>query len=347
MDILDHFTTAAGLDKCASDIAEDQSLNVKIASIIADAPEGVEGLTKVAAAGSLFIKRKQRERSVVRRLNDFVPTSDSDLVRVPDEDQPILWGEIQSDTAPALSINFDDAVENETFWRRTFKVRFFVVASREYYKNEWELKAHAHDTIKQITEDTLIDVDDEEDRHWFTGSDECVGPRADSSAALDNTFGGSPAVGLSGSIQNFWLGAWSRERAVDSKYLFKDRQLPLSKIVANHRYMANFEKLTDAEIGSRAGDMFMNRADAALAEMDPLGIPHLFTQKSWLVPDDTIYLYTDKEHLGFCREYKAPTMSMRKEKRTVYFSVEEIIAMAIVNTAGVLKGLFRNHTDAS
>lgn len=337
--------TQDGHVKAASDIANDKTFNERLARSIEAAGDGE--LVKEAAAGSLYIKRRQRERSLVRRLCEFVPVSDEDLTRLPEENQPVMWGEMQNDTMPAMSLNFSDAVENETFWRRTFKVRFFVISSPEYYKNTWELKAHAHDTVKQFTEDVILDLEEEEDRHWFAGSDECVGPRADSATALANTVGGNPAIGLSGYIQNFWLGAWSRERYIDAKYLFNDVQMPLGTVVANKRFLANFEKLPDNEIGSRAGDLFFDGADAVLASGKINGVPHLFTTKNYLVPDNTIYQYTTPEYLGFCREYQAPTMSMRREKRTIYFSAEEIIAMAIVNVAGVRKGVFENHTDAA
>ena len=334
-----------GHEKSAADIANDPQFNQRLYRSIEAAPEGE--LTKEAKAGGLFIKRRQRERSVVRRLNDFETATDDDLVRLPDDDEPCMWGEIQNDTMPAMSLGFDDAVENETFWRKTFKVKFFVISSPEYYKNIWELKTHAHDTVKQFTEDVLIDIDEEEDRHWFGACEEVVGPRADTGTALSNTVGGSPAVGLSGEIQNFWLGAWSRDTCVDSKYIFKDRSLPLGTVVANHRYLSHFEKLPDSEIGSRAGDLFFDGADEALKSGVINGVPHLFTTKSYLVPNDVIFQFTKPDYLGFCREYQAPTMSMRREKRTIFFSVEEIVAMAIVHTGGILKGYFANHTDAA
>jgi len=337
--------TPEGHVKSASDIASDPVFNQRLCRAIESAPDGE--LTKEAKAGSLYIKRRQRERSLVRRLCEFTSVTDEELTRLPDEEQPVMWGEMQNDTMPAMSLNFSDAVENETFWRRTFKVRFFVISSPEYYKNTWELKAHAHDTVKQFTEDVLLDLDEEEDRHWFGASDECVGARADTATALNNTAGGNPAVGLSGSIQNYWLGAWSRETYVDSKYLFGDVQVPLGTVVANKRFLAHFEKLPDSEIGSRAGDMFFDGADSALSSGKINGVQHLFTTKNYLVPDDTIYQYAAPEYLGFCREYQAPTMSMRREKRTIYFSVEEIVAMAIINAGGVKKGVFANHTDTT
>ena len=338
-------TDVDGKEKQAADIANDPVFNERLLRSIESSAEGK--MDKEAAAGSLYIKRRQRERSVCRRVNDFETATDDDLVRDPDEEQPIMWGELQNDTMPAMSLGFADAVENETFWRRTFKVRFFVISSPEYYKNMWELKAHAHDTVKQFTEDIMLDIDEEEDRHWFAGCDDAVGPLSDAGTALVNTAGGNPAVGLSGDIQNFWLGAWSRDTYVDSKYLLQDRQMPLGTVVANRRFLAHFEKLKDSDIGSRSGDLFFEGADKALSSGVINGVPHLFTTKNYLVPDDTVYQFTTPDYLGFCREYQAPTMSMRREKRTIFFSVEEVVAMAIVNTGGVMKGVYKNHTDSA
>lgn len=315
-----------GHDKSASDIANDRVFNDRFFQTLQDAPDGE--LNKQAAPGGLYIRRRLRERSVVRRIMEFTPTTDSDLVALPTEEQPVMWGQLQQESMGAVSMTFHDAVENETFWRETFIVRFFVVSTPEYYKNEWELKTHSHDTVKALTEDCLLDLEEEEDQRWFAASDDTVGP-------IDG-------VGLSGNIQNFYFGAFARDTWVTSKYLFSDRQLPTGVFVANQRFMANFERLPRNEIGGDLSqDLFKDGGDA-LKDAKIGGVPLVFTTKNHIVPDNVLYQYTQPDYLGVAREYQKPTLYMRKEKRTFFFSLDEVIAISIVNVAGINRGLFEN-----
>lgn len=312
--------------KSASDIVNDRVLNDRYLRSLLDAPDGK--LEKQAKPGGLYVRRRMRERSIVRRLMEFETATDADLVNLPTEELPIMWGQLQNDSPGAVSLTFHDAVENETFWRDTFVVRFFVISTPEYYKNLWELKTHTHDTIKALTEDGLLDIEEEEDRRWFTASDDVVGP-------VDG-------VGDSGYIQNFYFGAFSRDNHVDSKYILSDRQMPLGTFVVNQRFVAHFEKLSRSEIGGDLSQDFFKKGGDALKDGIVGGVPHLFTSKNHIVPDDVVYHYTTPEYLGVAREFQKPTLYMRKEKRTIFFSIDEIIAVTIANVGGVLRGVYQN-----
>jgi hypothetical protein len=303
-----------------------RAMNDRYFRTLMDAPDGK--LEKQAKPGGLYIRRRMRERSIVRRLLEFETATESDLVVLPSEELPIMWGQLQNDSPGAVSMTFHDAVENETFWRDTFIVRFFVISTPEYYKNLWELKTHTHDTVKALTEDGLLDIEEEEDRRWFTASDDVVGP--------------VNGVGDSGYIQNFYFGAFSRDHHVDSKYILADRQMPLGTFVVNQRFMANFEKMDRTEIGGDLSQDLFKQGGDALKDGKIGGVPHLFTSKNHIVPDDVVYHYTTPDYLGLAREYQKPTLYMRKEKRTIFFSIEEIIAITIANVGGVLKGIYQN-----
>lgn len=317
--------------KEASDIVSDRVFNQELCQTIVEAREGK--LEKVAAPGDLYIKRRVRERSVIRRVLDFKPTSEAEYTKIPDEEMPIIWGTLQNVSRGAVSLTMKDTASMDTFWRDTFKVRFFVISTPEYYKNEFELLGHPQDTVKHLTEDMLLDVEDEEDRHSFNGIDETVG-----------AIGGTGASGLT---QNFYFGAFSRDTYVDSKYIFTDRKLPRGVVVVNERFMANLEKLPhDLLGGPLSQDAFIKGGAETFKSGEINGQKHIFTSKNELVPNQTMYQFTAADHLGIAREYMAPTLYMEKKKRTIFFSLEEIIAIGLINTMGVNRGVFENAPSA-
>ena len=314
------------LGKTAADISGDRVFNERLGQSLIDSAPGPQ--EKFAAAGDLYIRRFLRERSLVRRLLDFQPATDTDLVRLPNEEMPVIWGTLQNASKGAVSISMKDTTSQETFWRDAFVIRFFVVSTPEYYKNTFELKGHIQDTVKHLTEDMILDLEEEEDRHWFSTSDEVVG-------SLNG-------VGLSGYMQYFYFGAFTQATHIDSQFMFTDKKLPKGINVVNERFMGNFLKLPRTEIGGDLKQEMFLRGGEAIKEGVIGGTTHLFTSKNEYVPDNVMYKYTAADYLGVAREHQKPTLFMEKKKRTLFFSLEEIIAMSIVNVAGVIKGVFAN-----
>lgn len=312
--------------KYASDIANDRVFNERLGQSLMEAPSGVQ--EKFAAAGDLYIRTSLRERSIVRRLADFKPATDGDLVTLPNEEMPVIWGTMQNHSKGAVSLGMKDTASQETFWRDAFIVRFFVISTPEYYKNTFELKGHVQDTIKHLTEDMILDIEEEEDRHWFSAVDDIVGP--------------TNGVGRSGFKQNFYFGEFSTDTWVDQDFMFSDRKLPIGINVVNERFMGNFRKLDASQVGFNMKEKLFLEGNGALKEGEVGGQSYLFTNKNEYVPNQVVYKFTAADYLGVAREHVKPTLFMEKKKRTLFFSLEEIIAMSIVNVAGVLKGTFEN-----
>jgi hypothetical protein len=326
-DLLEKVANAPG-----TDIANDRVFNTQLCEAIENAPDGK--LDKEAAASELLILRRLRERSVIRKLMDFKPTTAAELVRIPNEEMPVLLGTLQNDSYGAVSLSMSDTAGQETFWREDFIVRFFVISTPEYYKNTFELLGHPQDTVKNLTEDLLLDLEEQEDRHSWTGFDDIVG-------APDSLASGSAM------IQHFYFGEFSRDTHVDSQYILSDRKLPRGVFVVNERFVGNFQKLDRSEIGGDLSqDMFLKGGDA-LKEGVVGGVRHIFTSKNQYVPNNTMYQFTTADYLGVAREFQKPTMFMEKKKRTLFFSMEQIIAIGVINTAGVLKGVFENKPASS
>jgi hypothetical protein len=316
------------LTKEANDIAGDRVFNEQLANTLINGADGK--YEKVAAAGEIYIKRRLRERSIVRRNLDFEGVDESKLQKPTDDstEMPYLWGEFQNNSRGAVSLSMKDTADSETFWRNTFRIQFFVISTPEYYKNTFELVGHVQDTVKNLTEDMLLDVEEEEDRRWFAGCDEAVGP-------IDG-------VGLTGIPQNFYFGEFSRETVADQDYLFSDRQVPHAMNVVNQRFAAHFRKMNRTEMGGEMAQTLFLEGDQSLKTKNIGNVPYLFTSKNHIIPDNVVYQFANADYLGCAFEYQKPTMFMEKKKRMLYFSLEEIIAVAISNSEGVIRGVFEN-----
>lgn len=313
--------------KEASDIVNDRVFNTQLCESIVDARDGK--LDKQAAPGELYIRRRIRERSVIRRILDFQTATDADLTTLPSEEKPVIWGTLQGDSHGAVSLSMSDTADQESFWRESWIVRFFVISTPEYYKNEFELKGHPQDTVKNLTEDMLLDLEDQEDSHAWAGVEDIVGAPEDV----------SPDTGM---CQNFWAGEFSRSTYTDVKYVLKTRKLPTGVFVVNEQFMANFEKLDRTEIGGDLSQELFLKGGDALKEGIVGGVTHIFTSKNQFVPNNVLYQFTAQDYLGIAREYQKPTMFMEKKKRTLFLSLEEIIAIGFINVGGILKFNFAN-----
>lgn len=307
------------------DIVQDRVFNEQLLNVILESPDGKQ--KEAAEAGSRYIRTSLRENGFTRRILPFETVSDTDLHPLPDQEMPVIWGEMQIDSPAARSITMKDTADTEFFWKKTFICRFFVITTPEFTKNTFELKGHVNDTVKILTEQSLKDIETEEDTRWINEVDDVVG-----------TAGG---VGQAGVPQNFYIGPFSRVSYTDAQFLLTDRRLPNGVFLANERFLGNFQKLNRSEIGGDlAQDMFRDGARTALKSGNIGGIAHLFTIKNNLVPNDTLYLFTEPRFLGLAFEYQKPTLYVKKEKRTLIFSADEIIAITIANVAGVAKVKF-------
>jgi hypothetical protein len=317
-----------GHAKAASDIANDRVFNTQFCQALLASPDGK--IDKEAAeGGSLYILRRLRERGTVRQLLDFKPITDGELTKLPDSELPVIWGTMQNDSKGAVSLAMNDTASQETFWRDSFVMHFFVISTPEYYKNTFELQGHPQDTVKQLTEDMFLDIEEEEDRRWWTGVDDTVGTL-------------NVATSGSGMIQNFYYGDFTRETHANALYILGERKMPHGVCVVNERFMANFQTMDRTEIGGDLSQEFFLKGGEAVPSGVFGGKRHLFVSKNQYVPNNVMYQFATADYLGLAREYQKPTLYMEKKKRTLFFSMEEIITIGLINTAAVIRGEFSN-----
>ena len=310
-----------------NDIALDPRMNADLYRLIHEARSG-DTLEKVASAGSLYVRRHFKEGGISRRIIDFKTATDADLVTLPGQEMPCMWGSLENESPGAVSITFKDSVDTEFFWRTDFILRFFIVSSPEFTKNTFELKTHQHDTVKQITEDAMFHLQDEEDRRVFS--------------EVDTIVGAAGANGMAGYVQHLYAGEFSRDTFADSQYLFTDHKIPGGINVVNHRFIAHFQKMDRTEAGGDIAQDLLFKGKEAIADGKLGGIPHLFTTKNHIVANNVQYQFAQQDYLGHAREFQPPTLWTEKKIRQINFRIDEIIAVSLPHYGAMRKVVFEN-----
>ena len=189
---------------------EPEVLNEELTNAIEEAADG--HLKNASALTSRFIRRKIRENGFGRRILPFEDIKQSDLSPSLDHEKPFIIEEMEADQPGAAATNYDDTPDTAFFRGDKFAVYFYLIQSREFTKNVFELMTWKSDIREITTANMLKDMHTTEDTKFMINVDRIVG---------------SPTgVGAGGVQQNFEiLGRISRESYVENLNHLEDVNL--------------------------------------------------------------------------------------------------------------------------
>jgi hypothetical protein len=219
-----------------------------------------EGEVKQAsAAGTNMIRRRIREEGFTRRIIPPVPVTNDDLDRVVQHDRPVIIEDMEPLSKGAKSIPFGDTADTEAYYGNKFVCVFNPITTPEWTKDINELRTYRMDLRQVITDNSLKDIQTEEDGKFIAGVNTIVGPVA---AA------GAPGVGLGGVQQNFEcvpiaVGAagynsnstgtaawsWNRQDYVKVLSVLENNNLNNGIILMNRKTAKQFLTFDRSEIG--------------------------------------------------------------------------------------------------
>lgn len=302
-------------------------LNRQLLSSIIDAQDGPN--EKVAAASTNMIRRKLRENGFSRLILPYKQVSDEDLSYLPDTELPVIVEEMEPDSPGAKSVTFNDTADTRTYRMDKFVVYFSKIVTPEFTKNVDELRTYKSDLRGVITDNALKDVQTEEDGRFTKTIDRIVGSVA--------------GVGEAGVAQNFEVaGGITRDTYVEILSYLEDRRLNNGVFLMNRKTAKQFLRWDRAEIGGDLAEKLVRDGLSALDEGKVMGIRHIFTIKSELVPDNVVYQFAEPNYLGRAYVLQNITMYVEKKKDILRFSAMEKIGVTIANVASVNKVKFVN-----
>ena len=321
MDPKDGLTKEAGCDVTAG-VENIQALNQQLLSRIEAANDG--NVKEAAAAGTNMIRRKIREEGFTRRIIPPQTVGNEDLDRVVEHDRPVIIEEMEPLSKGAKTIPFGDSADSQSFYGNKYTVVFNPITTPEWTKDINELRTYRMDLRQVITDNSLKDIQTEEDGKFIAMCDTIVGPVA--------------GVGAAGVQQNFNIaGGITRDTYKEVLSKLEDMDLNNGVFLMNRRTAKEFLGWDRSEIGGDLAQDLLKQGLTALQEATIFGVKHIFTIKRALVPDNVVYLFTEPGFLGKFYVLSDVTMFVEKKKDILRFSAREVLGLTVANVAGIAK----------
>lgn len=243
------------LDNQVEDI---QAMNRKLVDQIAAADEGQ--VKEASAAGSNMIRRKIREQGFTRRIIPPQDVTNDDLDRVVEHDKPVIIEDMEPLSKGAKTIPFGDTADSESYYGNKFVCVFNPITTPEWTKDINELRTYRMDLRQVITDNSLKDVETEEDGKFIAGVDTIVGPVT--------------GVGEGGVQQNFecvpvsgnGANTWGREDYVKVLSVLEDNDLNNGVFLMNRKTAKRFLTFNRSEIGGDLSESMFKEGLTALQE---------------------------------------------------------------------------------
>jgi hypothetical protein len=205
--------------------------------ILTEMEESNEGQIKEAAtAGTNMIRRRIREEGFTRRILPPQTVTNDDLDRVLTHDRPVIIEDMEPLSKGAKTMPFGDTADTETYYGNKFQCVFNTVTTPEFTKDINELRTYRMDLRQVITDNSLKDIQTEEDGKFI--------------AMCNSITGASNGVGASGVQQNFVIsGGITRENYVQVLRYLENQNLNNGVILMNRSTAKEFLKFDRSEIG--------------------------------------------------------------------------------------------------
>jgi hypothetical protein len=208
--------------------------NKLLLDAILDAGEGE--IKSAATAGSNMIRRQIREEGFTRRILPPQTVGNDDLDRVLTHDRPVIIEDMEPNSKGAKSIPFGDTADTEFYYGNKFACVFNPITTPEYTKDINELRTYRMDLRQVITDNSLKDIQTEEDGKFI--------------AMCDTIVGATNGVGASGVQQNFNIaGSISRDNYVQVLRFIENQNLNNGCILMNRSTAKEFLRFDRSEIG--------------------------------------------------------------------------------------------------
>ena len=274
-----------------------------------------QGFVKEAAVSATsFVRDKLREEGFTRKIFTPMEISDDELDKDENTDKPKKVVEKEPDST-ATYVSFRGMPPERYFTGPRFAVFFGKLVSEKFTKSIFELKTNDNDIRKILSDNSVRDIQEQEDRRWIERSDELV---------LAN-----PAE------QDFSLGGGLvKINLVESlKFLPKLRR-PIGCMLMSDVTAKELLKWDAVDVGDAvASDQYYK----GLVTGTVFGIKALFTIKNDLVPDNFIYFYSTEDFLGKFYVLQDATVYIKHEADMLEFFTYESIGIGVGNTKSIIR----------
>ena len=269
-----------------------------------------EGREKEAAdEGSAFIRTKMRQESYAREVIHPITLEDDQIDRDEDTDQPKKIVEKEPDSV-ATFVTFQGTGPRTWFRGKRFAVKFGKTESERFTKSKFELMTYQNDIRKILSDNSVKDMADVEDKKFTTTIDDIVALNA----AVQLT--SSPSFNSSAFRKAF-------------QAMVKRRQ-PIGKILMTKELYYEALDLPATSVGDAVAS---RHYDQGIEEEEKLwGIPVISTMKSDILNAKKAYVFAPEDFLGCFFLLQDATLYIKQEADIVEFWSYAAPGMGIGNT---------------
>jgi hypothetical protein len=304
---------------------DDAQVKISNASFLSKVSSDNPALVKEAADGvNDYTRVKMREEGFLRKILPPITITSDQIDRSVETDKPVKIVDMEPDSPAAMMVPFATNPSNRYLKAPRYRVAFARIQTRQYAKDVDELHTYHMDLRQIISDNAIKDMLAEEDSKWIKAiTNVLVAPEA--------------TVPETGAVQ--WktlVGGITRDNLAESLKIQPRTfaRLESKTGLINHISVKDLLKFTrDVAGGDVSQDMFLN----GFSEQKIMGVNWIVTIKQDLVPEDTIFYFTEPQALGKFYILEDATMFLEKRAWMIQFFAYECIGASIGNVAGVVR----------
>jgi hypothetical protein len=274
-------------------------------------------IKEAAELGSDFIREKVRETGFLNQILPRTPVMDSELDRDENTDLPKIVIDKEEDST-ATYIPFRASADNHYFTGKRFAVFFIKVESAHFSKNIFELKTYRHDVRRLLKDNSIKDIQEQEDVYFLEG--------------VDAAIAASPASGFQSFTISGGLTPVAVKLALQALTQLRRR---VGVILMTDTLYADLLTFDVNQVGFQLkGEWFTKGVPTPKSFF---GVPVVTTIKNDIVPDNVFYVFAEPEMLGKNYSLQEPTLFIKEEADLISFWTYESIGVGIGNLQSIIK----------
>jgi len=271
-----------------------------------------------------FTRVKMREDGFYRRIIPPLQIANDELDRQVDTDKPVKVVDKEPDSPAAISIPFANLPINVYIKGPRYRVLFDRIVTPRFTKDIDELRTWVMDIRQVLSDNAIKDMLAEEDSKFLTA----VNAALVGKDIIVPTSGVPQYVGISGGI--------TRDTMQDAFKIMPrtPSHLEVHTVLINNVTIREILKWGRDEMG---GDFSQDVLKNGWSEMEFMNARWIITIKRDLVPDDTIYMFSDPKFIGKSYLLEDTTMYIKREAYMLEFFAYETLGGALGNYSGLAR----------
>ena len=296
--------------------------NAQVLEMLDKGASSPEMVKQAADTVSEFTRVRMREDGFWRKILPPLTITNDELDRQVDTDKPVRIVDKEPNSPAAASIPFGTLPFNEYILGPRYRVMFDRIVTPRFTKDVDELRTYDMDIRQVISDNAIKDMLAEEDGKAI--------------AAVNSLLlGANVVIPLTGVAQWRTIGGGiTRETWAEAMKTLPrtPMHLEVSTILINNVSVKDIYKWGRDEVG---GDLAEEILQNGFAERNLMGARVLITIKRDLVPDNTIFLFSEPMKLGKFFLLEDTTMYIDRKAYMLEFFAYETLGSSIGNIAAI------------